>query len=111
MQLSDPNFIENGPQVRLYRAKDCAEIDKGFTDGPCFLVRWLEGMYKNSTKTLDKVVESAANEKENGLFKPLPILDGYPKKGTEWSCSAEGKLIPDNSVEIIQSTLYKCWSK
>lgn len=111
LELFNPNFIEYGPQVRLYKAKDCAEIDKGITDTSCFLAQWLEGMYRDSTKTLDKVVEAAANEKEYSIFKRLPILEGYPKKGKEWGCSVEGKLIPDNSVEIVQPVLYKCWPK
>lgn len=116
LQIYDPNFIEFGPQVVLYKAKNCAEIDKlSYSSSPsinnsCYITHWLDGMYKNDTKTLDKIVESAANEQE-GLFKPLPALNGYPKKGNEWNCSLDSRLIIDNSKEVVQPALYKCWPK
>ncbi|SRR5258708_703474 len=125
LTLFNPNYEEFGPNVSLYKARECAQIDKQYSVGTeCFLAIGHQGMWKNNPKTLAEVVEDVANQYElhphpnlNELMsdliapKPLPALINYPKKGNQWICSLKGSVVPDNKTHKVQATLYKCWPK
>lgn len=109
--MFDPNYEEFGPQVALNKSKECAEIDSLAVNNSCKLIWWLESMDVKHPKTLDKIVEEAANAKNlPNIFQRLPKLSGYPKESSGWKCSVNGIMISDNSKEVTRKgTLYKCW--
>lgn len=125
--MFNPNYEEFGPRIALYKAQDCAEINtQSIRTSDCLLLGfYLESMWKNNPKTLDKVVEGAANVKERDDKQPiliqfisaiifskrLPALEGYPEKGNQWICSKNGEIILYNTKELAGQTFYKCWPK
>lgn len=113
---ANPNYLEDGWLVALYRTEDCARAADAWNK-KCILTQKVSSRYTNITITLYKALESTANQKEWGLFgsRRLSILNGYSKSWTEWSCYAfsSERLILDNSKEVIQRPdfLYNCWPK
>jgi hypothetical protein len=127
LSMFHPDYLEFGPKVALYQAQDCADISKEYPEtSDCLLLDfYMESMWKNSPKSLNKVVQGAANAQEydknlpiiKQIFsslinpKPLPALQNYPKKGSQWNCSQKGRIIEDTTKELVTPSQYKCWPK
>jgi hypothetical protein len=122
-----PDYEEFGPKIALYKAQECVNISQEYPESSeCVLLDfYMESMWKSSPKSLDKVVQSAANVQEyddnQSIFmqivsslitpKPLPSLKNYPKKGSQWICSQKGRIIEDITKEFVTPSQYKCWPK
>ncbi len=123
--LFDPNYEEFGPNVSLFKTQSCAFDDHPQVQNECQLAMGVGGMWKNNPGTLDTEVESVANQPdwskqttwlgtvlETVDYKRLPALNGYPKKGNQWTCSKNSQIIPDNTKERVQAKYpYKCWPR
>ncbi len=127
LSMFHPDYREFGPKVALYQSQDCADISVEYPEtSDCLLLDfYMESMWKNSPKSLDKVVQGAANaqeyDKNQSIIKqialslinpkPLSALKNYPKKGNEWNCSQKGRIIEDTANELVIPAQYKCWPK
>ncbi len=126
-ELFNPNYEEFGPKILLYKAQNCAEIDKPdnyWNSNQCYITIYHEGMWRNNPDPLSKIVEHAATQPEiknhptlwemiSLLTSPkrLPALEGYPQKGAQWVCSKNSQIIADITTEPALQAYYKCWPK
>lgn len=105
VRLFDPNYVEFGPMIVLYKAKNCANPEDDSRYGDCSEYGYAPSIYKNNPPTLyqeiKRVVVSGRSEN----------IDFNPSGSTQWECSVDGRIINDTQEKVQGKETYKCWPK
>lgn len=105
--LFDPNYVEFGPIVAFFKAKNCAKPEKPeWSSGDCLFYARSISIFKNNPPILSQAVKTAIKE-VRGKFNELNF---DPLDPSQWICSVDGKLI-DLAEKIQYKKTYKCWPK
>jgi len=103
----NPNYIEFGPYIVLYKNEDCARPTEDTWEARCAMGGRSDSMYKNKNKSLAESLKYVIYaEKKNNR------ANNTSSDPNDWSCAVVGRRIDNIYSEIVtQDTRYKCWPK
>lgn len=106
IQLLDPNYVEFGPFITLYKSKDCAKPEAS-QYGDCLVYGNGTGIYKNNPPTLYQEIKTVVA----GVSERFKTINFNPLDPSQWECSVDGRIISNIQERVQVKKTYKCWPK